>query len=664
MRTHGSWTRLRTRRVLAGAAFSALLVAGCATVTVRKVPTPSQYMEWSDHMQRKADDMEGVRYYMPRPFVNVFESFPIRTDIYLVQGVVSPDGAYVLLTDVVPEGHFVKDSPQTMPFPLRTAADPEKYKIPFSYIQQNAVDPERAADREYALKAATEPAPGSNDPTAHSAGGSGSPLPGEGVGRYVAREALLRILSGINGTDVSSSGLTGESLSGILRSFFDHQRELAKLPKERTPLVPGIGAGEPTGLDEFKVRNDNSLFAHQPLRGNFDIVYLPDFEEQYVVSSFAGLGNAKVALNLGQGWSLQGMDSLADNREINRRIFDLIDFAVQIGKTAALGAGGFTLPASPTAHSAGSGATVIPPQQELKTEECKAGTPVTLKFVVIHYAAKGMYPVLKPRELQQRYWAFDRRFGYRYGRHYCALDLFHAFPQRTPASLVGLDFSPLPPVVRDGAMDDFLPPGAEFEIEGAEGTGAAAGSKIERDRLTGHPLNLLSGQSTIPVYPYQYISFNTFRYVAIEAIRPTTDQRGPFAHVYSATGTDEQRGLVREEAGKPGGTPGPSPNDGTAASRLQDELAAAAAQPLELGNGGGSFTYKDVRVTSEDGKLKVRAMAADIPDRDPKPARSALEKAFREHVKAKATAATLGQIQDEHIALDVPDNLLGSVADD
>ncbi len=59
------------------------------------------------------------------------------------------------------------------------------------------------------------------------------------------------------------------------------------------------------------------------MRGNMDIVYLPDFEEQYVVSSRANLGNANFQINLGQGWSLQGFNSLSDNSAINKRVFTL-----------------------------------------------------------------------------------------------------------------------------------------------------------------------------------------------------------------------------------------------------------------------------------------------------------------------------------------------------
>jgi hypothetical protein len=85
---------------LISAVLIALLAGGCASVSVRKVPTPTQYNTWTDAQQREADSIDGLRFYMPRPFINVFESFPVRTDVYLAQGEVSPDGKYVLIRQI------------------------------------------------------------------------------------------------------------------------------------------------------------------------------------------------------------------------------------------------------------------------------------------------------------------------------------------------------------------------------------------------------------------------------------------------------------------------------------------------------------------------------------------------------------------------------------
>ena len=133
-----------------------------------------------------------------------------------------------------------------------------------------------------------------------------------------------------------------------------------------------------------------------------DIFYLPDFEEQYVVSSKSNLGNAQFMLNMGQGWSMQGFNSLVDNSEINNRIFDLIDTSMELGKAAASAALG--VPPSGVTDALVSAAT--PRAQSGTPDEVEklgtAGTKVTLKIVVVQYAAMGLYPVIKPRELKQQ----------------------------------------------------------------------------------------------------------------------------------------------------------------------------------------------------------------------------------------------------------------------
>jgi len=93
---------MRTARIAfwTSLAIGACVLTSCANVKVRKVPTPTQYSVWTDEMQRKADSMEGFRFYLPRPFLNVFESFPVRTDIYIADGHVSPDGKYVIIESV------------------------------------------------------------------------------------------------------------------------------------------------------------------------------------------------------------------------------------------------------------------------------------------------------------------------------------------------------------------------------------------------------------------------------------------------------------------------------------------------------------------------------------------------------------------------------------
>lgn len=392
-----------------------LILTACASATLKKVPAPTQYLKWTDAMQREADSIEGIRFYLPRPFVNVFESFPVRTDIYLADGKVSPDGRYVYIERIRLLGQDWKE--------IAKFAGAGVVKIPRTVISQPSPEAARALGEAMASK--IQP---------HSAEES-------------ATSEIEKLKAQLAERDKKIQDLTAASES-----------ETGK-----------------TGQLTQTVKNDNSAVAYQPLRGNFDIAYLPDFEEQYAVKTTTGLGNVRVAVNMGQGWSLQGLDALTDNSELNKRIFGLIDEATKLGKAAASAALG--LPPGV--------ASMITPQAGEELPEAAAGTPVTLRLVVVHYAAKGLYPVLKPRELQQR--TVSGAASYQY-----AVDCTSAGVPK-PASL----YSPQELMKGQRELDESI------------------------------------RSMTIPRYPYQYISFNTFQYIAIEAVTPSS----PFGALYDKTGT-------------------------------------------------------------------------------------------------------------------------------
>ena len=458
----------------------AAVIYGCAKVKVRKVPTPTQYVRWTDAQQRKADNMEGIRFYLPRPFVCVFESFPIRTDIYLANGMVSPDGKYVVVTSVTAESGLSR----------YVATDPRHVEIPTSFI----FDPKR---RESEIKAQSL-----------------------ALGTALETISTIRALKQAVPTGIKGTPPT------------------AQLP----PPPPPPPSVEPTGISKRKVTNDNGAFAYQPLRGNFDLVYLPDFEEQYVVSETAGLGNAMFAINLGQGWSLQGFDSLVDNSQLNQRIFNLIDTAIRLAQGAASAATGIPL----VAPGAGEPGVIRPQSKQEAMDREIPGTPVTLKIVVVHYAAKGLYPVIKPRELQERALSQTESHG--------ILDLFRLFPQVDWAS----SYDPTAITRAQQAIDN------------------------------------QTGSFTVPRYPYQYLSFNTFRYMAIEVVQPTSDQNPPFKYQYDRTGVtgdigDARTGeinkvmedIIRLLGGKGDGK-GKTDSDSKPLDERLQTLAAALPSELEL----------------------------------------------------------------------------------
>ncbi|HWE98080.1 MAG TPA: hypothetical protein VG269_29310 [Tepidisphaeraceae bacterium] len=434
-------------------ALAAAVAFGCAQVSVRKVPSPTQYSHWTDTQQQYADGMQGVRFYLPRPFLNVFESFPVRTDIYLVNGMVSPDGKYVIISQVRNDSGLAK----YVASPLGTA------ELPVSSIKVPAANPSSTAESvtEDLVNAKVK------DAVAAAAGEN------------------AKVPIGVAGSPVAKATPAAKSTGGT-------------------------GPQAQTGINTQASTNDNSAFAFQPLRGNFDLLYLPDFEEQFVASSFSGLGNAQFQLNLGQGWSLQGMNATADNSALNQRIFDLIDTSVKLAKAAAtaeLGPAGIPLNLL-TGQSATQ--TVGPTTSPAFTP----GSPVSLKIVVVHYAAKGLYPVLKPRELQARKLS---KTPIDYG----IFNLFVPSPHLQYAS--------------------------DFDDQGL----AAASQAVDNE----------TGDFTVPRYPYQYVSFNTFRYMAVQLIRSND---APFGELYDKTGTKGDAGDRQNPVDlTPGKSPPPQSSPGT-----------------------------------------------------------------------------------------------------
>lgn len=154
---------------------------------------------------------------------------------------------------------------------------------------------------------------------------------------------------------------------------------------------PAKEPGKDSGVLAYKVANDNSSFAVMPLKRYFDVVMLPDFDEEYVVNAKAGLGNASVGLTLGQGWSLQGVDTAVDNSALVGPILGLIRTGMDAAETLARAHLG--LP--PAVSGAGEQAAVVTP----RAETLPGGTPLSIKITLVRVVSPGLYPLLKPKEL-------------------------------------------------------------------------------------------------------------------------------------------------------------------------------------------------------------------------------------------------------------------------
>ena len=271
-----------------------LVLFGCSSVEITKVPSKTQYSTWGDEQQRRVDSIKGVRYYMPRPYVNVYEPFLVKSTAYIVNGLVSADGS-IRLKELKP-----------------------------------------SAPKE------------------------------------------IRELVGID--------LAGNIYSGMSRTS-DNQGEQGNEEGEQTneeiPVTPTETVRK-AGKSKLSVANDHNAYSITPLRRYYDIVYLPDFDEQYAVSRTLGFGGTTVNVTLGQGWSLQKVDIEVDNSAISNILLDLFEAVTK----DALGLLDVKLPSS-----------------EAKGDQSREGVSdtreITLKIIKAEYVTPGLYPIAKPREIME-----------------------------------------------------------------------------------------------------------------------------------------------------------------------------------------------------------------------------------------------------------------------
>ncbi|MDO9074131.1 MAG: hypothetical protein Q7U73_12790 [Rubrivivax sp.] len=133
--------------------------------------------------------------------------------------------------------------------------------------------------------------------------------------------------------------------------------------------------------------NTTSLFPPTLGRRFFDVVWMPDFDEKYVVQGTPGLGNANIGVTMTQGWGLYGLDARIDNSAI---VKPLLDFY-------STGFDALSKLASSKIFPAGQLSTGGP-QGDLETAQLPPGARVTVKVTRVQVVAPGLYPILKPNE--------------------------------------------------------------------------------------------------------------------------------------------------------------------------------------------------------------------------------------------------------------------------
>jgi hypothetical protein len=285
-----------------------LLSVGCASVKVMKVvdgqPQP-----------------EGIPFYMPRPYVQVFEPFVVSSEVFLATGVLSPDGHYLLIDSMKGDLGGALVAKAVGGTPLR---------VPIGEVRVRS--------------------PGRS-------GGLGGPQAGDtGSGDAPASTNETKAAAPKSATDASDKSPVGQYSASVTQS--------------NVPFPAILG------------------------RRFFDVVWMPDFDEKYVVQGRQGLGNANVGVTMVQGWGLYGLDARVDNDALVRPLLDFYSTGLEALSKLAKSK---ILPASLIAgapqsgddgNKTGSPRTALAPR-----------VPVSVKITKVLVAAPGLYPVLKPKEI-------------------------------------------------------------------------------------------------------------------------------------------------------------------------------------------------------------------------------------------------------------------------
>ncbi|HVW25702.1 MAG TPA: hypothetical protein VHC69_10045 [Polyangiaceae bacterium] len=283
----------------------------CASIVVHKIPLDG------------GDDVEGFRYYLPRPYIAVTSEFPYASSDAYVSGTVV--GNYLQLDQATLQR-------------LKLDADGDvPTNLPVSSLLH--------AESKSRLTAED------------SNGGKGGGGKGVGGGKGTGGSATGAGGTGGGGADTSTGGKDGKSGG-----------------KDTSPGDGGVGGASPSLAQASGVSNGLVVIPNSP----FDIVYLPDFEQQYAIEPGAGMSVNELKLTLGNGWMLESLDAKIDNSAIGNFLMS------QAGKTLDL------------LRSMGGLAAGLPTtglQAEVQ------GESVLVRVRTILYATPGIYPVLKPREL-------------------------------------------------------------------------------------------------------------------------------------------------------------------------------------------------------------------------------------------------------------------------
>ncbi|MFO0795451.1 MAG: hypothetical protein U0586_15470, partial [Candidatus Brocadiaceae bacterium] len=144
------------------------------------------------------------------------------------------------------------------------------------------------------------------------------------------------------------------------------------------------------------------------LGDRMDVVYLPDFEEQYIIQPHTGLGSADIETKLRNGWAAEVFSNKVDNSNLVPYVINQFEKASEVASGivttwAPLVAGLPPVPSisnllKPAGFRAEAGEIGVSKPEEIKDY---LGNMLIFKIAEVKIAQPGLYPILKPREVKQ-----------------------------------------------------------------------------------------------------------------------------------------------------------------------------------------------------------------------------------------------------------------------
>jgi hypothetical protein len=261
---------------------------GCANLEVKKV-SEAKRVDGKDHAK-------GFRYYLARPYVVV--KAPI---------LVSESSTLYVLADRPTAPALSQSGPAF-------GAETVSRVNPASGAFESVSDAELAALR----RLLSEPEPAPVRPVGHKTAAPATPVViqqgAAGLSGLVATDAATDVTADAVAADATqTTGQSGTTASGGAGS---NGTGTLKVPTVSTDPPP---ASRPTA----------------PLKGDIEIIFLPDLDEQYAVHNCNVLSKSAYQLYFKDGWQLTDVSGEFDSTAVPLEILNFIDNAITAAKNVA-----------------------------------------------------------------------------------------------------------------------------------------------------------------------------------------------------------------------------------------------------------------------------------------------------------------------------------------